>query len=63
MNGSEMAVRLSQAHPETQVVLMSGYAPEALTMKPNWYFIQKPFMMSEIRERIMNILTKNCLVA
>jgi CheY-like chemotaxis protein len=47
MNGTEMAAQLSDAHAETQIVLMSGYAPEALTMAQNWHFIRKPFGMSE----------------
>ena len=63
MNGIEMAAQLSQAHPEMRVVLMSGYALEGLTMEPAWHFIQKPFGVSEFRERIGNVLTGNRLAA
>jgi DNA-binding NtrC family response regulator len=63
MNGTEMAAQLSHARPDMKVVVMSGYAPEALSMKPEWHFIQKPFAVSEIRERIGGILTGNCLAA
>ena len=63
MNGIEMAAQLSHAHPEMRVVLMSGYPPEAVTMEPVWRFIQKPFGVSEIRERIGSILTGNRLAA
>ena len=63
MNGIEMAAQLSHAHPEMRVVLMSGYPPEAVTMEPVWHFIQKPFGVSEIRERIGSILTGNRLAA
>src|SRR5437016_4423352 len=42
INGTEMAAQLSQSRPEMKVVLMSGYAPESVTMKPEWHFIQKP---------------------
>ena len=63
MNGIEMAAQLSQAHSEMRVVLMSGYPPEGLTMEPAWHFIQKPFGVSEIRERIGSILTGNRLAA
>jgi two-component system cell cycle sensor histidine kinase/response regulator CckA len=63
MNGAEMAAQLSQARPEMKVVLMSGYAPEALKMKPDWHYIEKPFGASEIRERIGSILTDICLAA
>ena len=63
MNGIEMAAQLSHAHPEMKVVLMSGYALEGLTMEPAWHFIQKPFGVTEIRERIGNVLTGNRLAA
>src|SRR4051812_43205367 len=39
MNGAEMAKKLSDTHPETKVLLMSGYEVEALVMKPEWHFI------------------------
>ena len=63
MNGTEMAAQLSHARPETKVFLMSGYTPEAVTMKPDWHFIQKPFAALEIRETIVNVITENCLAA
>jgi two-component system, cell cycle sensor histidine kinase and response regulator CckA len=63
MNGTEMAAQLSEARPEMKIVLMSGYPPESLTMKPAWIFIQKPFGAPEIRERIANILTDHRVAA
>src|SRR2546428_250067 len=63
MNGIEMAAQLFHAHLEMTVVLMSGYSPEGLTMEPAWHFIQKPFGVSEFRERIGSILTDNRLAA
>ena len=63
MSGSEMAAKLCYARPEIKVVLMSAYPPEALTMEPTWYFIQKLFAAAEIRERIHNILTEHCIAA
>jgi DNA-binding NtrC family response regulator len=63
MNGTEMAARLCHARPEMKVFLMSGYAPEALTMEPDWQFIQKPFTVLEIRERIGSMLSENCFPA
>jgi two-component system cell cycle sensor histidine kinase/response regulator CckA len=63
MNGTEMAARLCHARPETKVFLMSGYAPEALTMEPDWHFIHKPFTVWEIRERIGSILNENWVPA
>src|SRR5262245_41731527 len=63
ISGIETAVRLCQSRPETKVLLMSGYAPEALTIKPDWRFIQKPFAASEIRAVIRNIFADSCLAA
>ena len=63
MNGTEMAAQLSQVRPEMKVVLMSGYAPEALRMKPDWHYIEKPFGALEIRETIGRILTEKCVAA
>jgi two-component system cell cycle sensor histidine kinase/response regulator CckA len=63
MNGTEMAAQLSQSRPEMKIVLMSGYPPESLTMKPAWIFIQKPFGAPEIRERVGSILTDHRVAA
>jgi DNA-binding NtrC family response regulator len=63
MNGTEMAAQMSQSRPEMKVVLMSGCAPESLTMEPAWHFIQKPFAVSEIQERIGSILDRQSVVA
>ena len=54
---------LCDARPEMKVFLMSGYAPEALTMEPDWQFIHKPFTAFEIRGRIGSILNENCVLA
>jgi two-component system cell cycle sensor histidine kinase/response regulator CckA len=63
MNGTEMAAQLSQSRPEMKIVLMSGYAPEAINMKPDWHFIQKPFPALEIRERVGSILDRRSVAA
>jgi DNA-binding NtrC family response regulator len=63
MNGAEMAGVLTEARPETKVFLMSGYFPEMATMKPDWYFVQKPFSATDIREGVRNIVAENCLAA
>ena len=66
MNGAEMAAQLSHTRPQTKICLMSGYSSEqlkTLTMEPHWHFIQKPFAVNEIRERVGKILADNCFVA
>ena len=62
-SGVEMAAMLCEARPETKVLLMSGYAPEVATMKPEWNFVQKPFTALEIGDRVRGILTENYLAA
>jgi len=63
MNGAEMAGLLSKLHPAMRVILISGYAPETVILKPDWHFVQKPFGASEIRERIRNILNRQSVAA
>ena len=58
INGIEMASTLCKAHPETRVLLMAGYRPEELAVKPDWHFIKKPFPVTEIRRRIRSLLKK-----
>ena len=59
IGGIEMAARLCDTRPETKVLLMSGYALDVLTTKPEWNFVQKPFAASEIRERVRSILAES----
>src|SRR5712671_5250678 len=40
LTGIEMVATLCHTRPETKVILMSGYPPDVLTMKPDWHFIQ-----------------------
>jgi DNA-binding NtrC family response regulator len=63
VNGAELAAQLSRGRREMKVLLMSGYAPEALAIEQDWYFIQKPFSAVEIRERIGSILSQDRLAA
>jgi two-component system cell cycle sensor histidine kinase/response regulator CckA len=59
ISGVEMAARLCDTRPETKVLLMSGYAPDVLTMRPEWSFVQKPFGALEIKDRIRRVLTES----
>jgi DNA-binding NtrC family response regulator len=63
MNGIEMAAQLCHERPEMKVVLMSGYNGAGVTMEPNWHFIQKPFAVSEIQEKIGRILDRQSVAA
>ena len=59
MSGTEMAAQLSHARPEMKVVLISGYAPETLTMQPSWYFIQKPFGPASLARKVREVLDQS----
>ena len=61
MNGAEMAAKLSDTHPETKILLMSGYELQGLPMRPGWHFIQKPFAASEIRDTIRKVLGQSAV--
>jgi two-component system cell cycle sensor histidine kinase/response regulator CckA len=63
MNGIEMAAQLSESRPNMKIVLISGYTPESVTMKPEWHFVQKPFGALEIQERIGSILDRQSVAA
>jgi two-component system cell cycle sensor histidine kinase/response regulator CckA len=59
MNGDEMAMKLSDARPETRVLLMSGHSVQAIKMKPHWRFIEKPFGASDIRDAVRSVLMES----
>ncbi len=54
LRGPELARRVTETHPEIQVVYMSGYAegfPEA-QLPPNSIFLQKPFRFATLLEEL-----------
>jgi len=59
MNGAEMAQKLSDARPETRILLMSGYGVQDLKIRPDWNFIAKPFGASQIRDEIRRVLRQS----
>lgn len=54
LRGPELARRLTQIHPETQVVYMSGYAEgfSEAELPANGVFLQKPFRFATLLERL-----------
>jgi len=63
MNGGEVYAKLKEINPDIKVLLSSGYslneqATEILERGCNG-FIQKPFNMTDISEKIREILDKN----
>jgi len=60
MDGRNLAVRITNASPETRILYMSGVPAEALTdygvVTDSW-FIQKPFASRELLARVVERLT------
>jgi nitrogen-specific signal transduction histidine kinase/ActR/RegA family two-component response regulator len=59
-SGRELADRLAEIHPETRVLLTSGYDQEAVgrreALAPGAPFIAKPYSMAELGEKIRAVL-------
>jgi PAS domain S-box-containing protein len=55
LKGPEVAAALRREHPELQVLFMSGYTPEAHDW-PAAEFLQKPFTLAELGERVQALL-------
>jgi two-component system cell cycle sensor histidine kinase/response regulator CckA len=59
MSGADLARRLEKLRPRMRVILMSGYADGAiLPVSRNWQFIQKPFVLSALVEKVNGALTR-----
>lgn len=54
LRGPELASRVTESHPETQVVYMSGYAEgfSEAELPANAVFIQKPFRFATLLEQL-----------
>ena len=63
MNGIELAKRILEAHPETQVVLMSGFGPKEIGRiaggESPYRIIWKPFKTESLLRMIENALAGN----
>jgi DNA-binding NtrC family response regulator len=56
MSGIELAERVAAIRPEASVLYMSGYAPD--TRIENWResFLQKPFRLDDLVDRVRSII-------
>ena len=61
MSGRELAKRVQSVKPATKVVYMSGYTDDTLAFhgfsQPNTGFIQKPFTLTVLAEKIRKVLS------
>ena len=55
-NGCDLALRMRERNPLLPVLFMSGYEPERLTEVPSSGFLQKPFRINELLERVRRLL-------
>ena len=61
IDGLTLARRLRKTHPDLPIVLMSGYAEGMLSgevVTENFYFLQKPFRISEMLSQIAGALMR-----
>ena len=55
MDGRELAQRMVELHPGMKVMLMSG-SQEVGTVETAWAFIEKPFMVKELLQKVAETL-------
>jgi len=63
MNGKELGIRIKKIFPEIKIIFMSGYTSNIIAYKgvldSGYHFIQKPFDIKTIAEKIHQVLEKN----
>jgi nitrogen-specific signal transduction histidine kinase/CheY-like chemotaxis protein len=63
MSGRELAKRVQSVKPATKVVYMSGYTDDTLAFhgfpQPNTGFIQKPFTVTVLAEKVRRVLSED----
>ncbi len=61
MNGRELRDQIKQLRPEIKVLFMSGYTSDVIVHQgipeEEMHFIQKPFSLADIAQKIRNLLT------
>jgi two-component system cell cycle sensor histidine kinase/response regulator CckA len=63
MSGSELALRITAARPETKVLFASGYAADATVhrgagLEPGLAFIAKPFSPEDLARKVREVLDR-----
>jgi CheY-like chemotaxis protein len=57
MTGIELATQITVARPKIKVLLMSGFTGGMLVLNEGWHFLPKPFISSQLKTLILNLLT------
>ena len=62
MNGSELVKQLQTIHPKLKYLYMSGYTSNIIAnrgvLDNDLHFIQKPFAMSDLAQKVRRVLEK-----
>ncbi len=56
ISGIELATCLCLERPALRVLLMSGFNGGMLVLNEGWHFLAKPFVQSQLKALILNIL-------
>lgn len=56
MSGIELAMQLLLDRPKARVLLMSALASRAVGLQEGWQFLQKPFKLSLLQDKIRELL-------
>ena len=59
MTGIELATQITLERPAIQVLLMSGFTGGMLVLNEGWHFLPKPFISSQLKTLIVNLLFPN----
>ncbi len=55
IGGRELGLKVSQSHPETKILFVSGY-PEDMVAGPGIEFLQKPFTLQALAGKVQDVL-------
>ena len=57
MTGMELGTKMILERPDLRVMLMSGFTSGMLVLNDGWHFLHKPFIPSQLKDLIMNLLS------
>jgi two-component system cell cycle sensor histidine kinase/response regulator CckA len=55
MGGRELGSKVNESHPETKILIVSGY-PEDMVVGPGIEFLQKPFTLQALAGKVQDVL-------
>ena len=55
-NGCDLALRMRERNPRLPVLFISGYEPEPRVEVPSSGFLQKPFRIGDLLDRVRRLL-------